>query len=272
MQDRRVIPLFSLEEPETLIYAQSRESQLAHFYEPEPGLFIAESCLVAERALAAGYRPESFLIHTRKLADVRVQALLSRCPDVKVFLAERSVLEQLTGYHLTGGVLCAMRRKAPLSAEALLPSCRRVAVLEDVTNPTNVGAIFRSAAALGMDAVLLCPGCSDPLYRRSIRVSMGTVFQIPWRWMPENEANIPGLLDQYGFKTVAMALGPSSVPLSHLNFGKDDRIAVFLGNEGYGLRDETVKSCTSAALIPMKNGVDSLNVAAASAVAFWELY
>ena len=261
------------------IYARLSEGQLAHYYEPEEGLFIAESPVVISRALDAGYRPYSLLME-RRLAEERGREIIARCGEIPVYTAELPVLEQITGYALTRGMLCAMHRKPRKSAEEVCRSAQRVAVLEKVMNPTNVGAIFRSAAALGMDAVLLTAGSSDPLYRRSIRVSMGTVFQIPWTFLDEEdrgqegqssrESGIPGL-SKMGFKTVAMALQEDSLSLEDPRLAKEEKLAVVLGTEGDGLAADTIAACDYKVRIPMARGVDSLNVAAASAVAFWQL-
>ena len=253
--------------PELDIYARLTENQLVNRAEPEKGLFIAESPNVIWRALDSGCVPVSFLMETRYV-DGQGRALLERCPDIPVYTAELHVLEQLTGYHLTRGMLCAMYRpKRPLP-EALLTNARRVAVLENVMNPTNVGAIFRSAAALGMDAVLLTSGCSDPLYRRAVRVSMGTVFQIPWSYVDDGwQTNLRAA----GFQTAAMALCNDSLPLYAPALSRAERLAIVLGTEGDGLAQRTIADCDFTVRIPMLHGVDSLNVAAASAVAFWQL-
>ena len=260
----RVTDLFL---PDLSIYASCSEAQLAHYYEPETGLFIAESVPVVERALDAGYRPHSILINEEVLPKPRVLELLERIRGTRVYTAPRPVLDELTGFYLTGGVLCAMYREEIQAPEALFARAGRLAVLEGVTNPTNVGAIFRSAAALGMEGVLLGPGCADPLYRRCIRVSMGTVFQIPWaRTQTEDLA---GDLNRAGYHTVAMALEEKSVSLRDFTLKPEEKAAVLLGNEGYGLKPETIQGCDTVVMIPMENNVDSLNVAAASAVVFW---
>ena len=237
-------------------------------------MFIAESPKVIDRALNAGCRPVSLLME-RKDIDGSAADIIARCPDVPVFTADRDVLAQLTGYHLTRGVLCAMLRPKLPSVEEVLQNARRVAVLENVMNPTNVGAIFRSAAALGMDAVLLTPGCSDPLYRRSARVSMGTVFQIPWTYIGSEVSDWPepgmGILRQLCFKTTAMALRDDSYSVDDPELAQVEKLAIILGSEGDGLTDTTIADCDYTVKIPMYHGVDSLNVAAASAVAFWEL-
>ncbi|MBQ6322572.1 MAG: RNA methyltransferase [Lachnospiraceae bacterium] len=266
----------TFEDPRLDVFARLSENQLRTYYEPAPGLFIAESLNVITRALEAGYEPVSLLIE-----DKEWEALKSRDDNspwwerIPVFRAKRPVLEQITGYALTRGMLCAMRRKRLLSAEEILQGAKRVAVLEDVMNPVNIGSIFRSAAALNMDAVLLSPGCSDPLYRRAARVSMGTVFQIPWTILPGKAKDWPltgpKLLKEYGFTTIAMALKKDSLSIDDPRLRQAEKSAVFMGSEGYGLCDQTIRSCDYTVCIPMSHGVDSLNVAAASAIAFWNL-
>lgn len=257
------------------IYARKKESQLMHYYEPEQGIFIAESPIVITRALDAGYEPLSLLVDEAELKTEMAAALLSRCPDTLVYTAEASILKQITGFELTRGMLCAMRRKELPSVEEVCANAKRIAVLEDVVNPTNIGAIFRSAAALNMDAVLLTPACSDPLYRRAIRVSMGTIFQVPWTYFSRKETVWPadGMdeLHRLGFKTVAMALRDDSYSIDDPRLHAEDKLAVILGTEGDGLSNDTIADCDYTVKIPMAHGVDSLNVAAASAVAFWEL-
>ena len=258
--------------PELDVYARLSEPQLFHYYEPQPGLFLAESPRVIERALDAGYEPVSFLAQSAELAAN--EALFARYPDAPVYTAETKVLEQLTGFALTRGMLCAMRRSPLPAMEEICRNARRVAILENVVNPTNVGAIFRSAAALGMDAVLLTAGCSNPLYRRAIRVSMGHVFQVPWTVLPGGdywpEQGIAALRE-LGFYTVAMALKEDSVPMDDPSLKRHEKLAILLGTEGDGLAKDTIARTDATVLIPMTHGVDSLNVAAASAVAFWEL-
>lgn len=260
--------------PELDVYARCSEGQLLHFYEPEGGLFIAESPNVIERALNAGYEPVSLLLETKHI-EGEAQAVIARCGDIPVYTAEFDVLTKLTGFKLTRGVLCAMRRRRLPDVRSLCDGAVRIAVLENVMNPTNVGAIFRSAAALHMDAVLLTPGCSDPLYRRASRVSMGTVFQVPWTFLDEREGMWPEsgmkILRELGFKTAAMALREDSVSLDNLALKSEEKLAVVLGTEGDGLAPETIAECDYTVRIEMARGVDSLNVAAASAVAFWEL-
>lgn len=256
------------------VYARLSEGQLLNRHEPENGLFIAESPKVIERALDAGYQPVSLLLEPKHITG-EAREIIARCGSVPVYTAEFDVLKQLTGFPLTRGALCAMRRPPLPEVETICRNARRIAVLENVVNPTNVGAIFRSAAALGMDAVLLTPACSNPLYRRSIRVSMGTVFQIPWTYIGRNATQWPGdgmnLLESFGFKTVAMALTDDSVSIDDPCLKSADKLAVILGTEGDGLSSDTIARCDYTVRIPMSHGVDSLNVAAASAVAFWQL-
>ena len=264
---RREITDFSA--PELDVYARLTENQLVNRAEPEKGMFIAESPLVIGRALDAGYTPVSFLMEPKDV-ETRGKALLERCGDIPVYVAELDVLTQLTGFHLTRGMLCAMYRKPLPTVERLCQNARRIAVLEDVMNPTNIGAIIRSAAALHMDALVLTSPCSDPLYRRAIRVSMGNVFQIPWTYFPKG-ADWTNQLHQLGFKTVAMALKEDSLDIYDPRLQQEDKLAVVLGTEGDGLAAETIAHCDYTVRIPMSHGVDSLNVAAASAVAFYQL-
>lgn len=254
-------------DPELDIYARLTEVQLLNRREPDKGIFIAESPKVIERALNAGCVPISFLMETRHVEN-QAKELIARCGDIPVFTAELDVLTQLTGFKLTRGMLCAMYRPKLPTVEEICKNARRVAVLEDVMNPTNVGAIFRSAAALGIDAVVLTSASSDPLYRRSIRVSMGTVFQVPWTYLGED-----GIRDlrRLGFKTAAMALKSDSLPIYDPHLKEIDKLAIVLGTEGDGLAAGTIADCDYTVLIPMSHGVDSLNVAAASAVAFYQL-
>ena len=253
--------------PELDVYARLTENQLLNRADPQNALFVAESPLVIGRALDAGCAPVSFLMETKHVTG-KGAALLARCPGVPVYAAEEDVLTNLTGFHLTRGMLCAMRRRPLPAVETVCAGAKRVAVLEDVMNPTNVGAIFRSAAALGIDAVLLTQACSDPLYRRAIRVSMGTVFQVPWTYLPEGW---PQTLCALGFTTAAMALCDASLPIYAPQLKRADRLAVVLGTEGDGLAESTIAACDCTVRIPMTHGVDSLNVAAASAVAFYQL-
>ena len=260
--------------PELDVYARLTENQLVNRADPDNALFIAESPLVIGRALDAGCVPVSFLME-RKHVEGKAQGLLERCPpDIPVYAAPLEVLEQLTGFKLTRGMLCAMRRPKLPSVEEVCAGARRVAVLENVMNPTNIGAIFRSAAALNMDAVLLSSAGSDPLYRRAVRVSMGTVFQIPWTYFPEDAPWPEGgmaLLRQLGFKTAAMALRDDSLSIDDSRLLAEEKLAIVLGTEGDGLADGTIAHCDYTVRIPMAHGVDSLNVAAASAVAFYQL-
>lgn len=254
-------------DPQLDIYARLTEVQLLNRREPDKGIFIAESPKVIDRALNAGCVPISFLMETRHVEN-QAKELIARCGDIPVFTAGLDVLTQLTGFKLTRGMLCAMYRPKLPTVEDICKNARRVAVLEDVMNPTNVGAIFRSAAALGIDAVVLTSASSDPLYRRSIRVSMGTVFQVPWTYLGEG-----GISDlrRLGFKTAAMALKSDSLPIYDPRLAKIDKLAIVLGTEGDGLAAGTIADCDYTVLIPMSHGVDSLNVAAASAVAFYQL-
>lgn len=257
------------------VYARLTEAQLLNRDRPQDGLFIAESPKVVRRALDAGYEPVSILTEDRHI-NGEAREVLERCPDIPVYTAPFEVLTQLTGYKLTRGLLCAMRRRPLPRVEELCRDARRVAVLENVMNPTNVGAIIRSAAALNMDAVLLTPGCSNPLYRRAARVSMGTVFQIPWTFLGEEEAGAwprEGMdyLKSLGFSTASMALHDESVDIDDPVLRQEEKLALILGTEGEGLQEETIAASDHTIKIPMSHGVDSLNVAAASAVAFWEL-
>ncbi len=256
--------------PELDCYARLTENQLRFRDEPEKAMFIAESPLVIGRALDGGYQPISFLVEEKDL-EHQAKDILQRCPEAPVYTAPASVLTHLTGFQLTRGMLCALRRPALPPVEALCAGKRRIAVLENVMNPTNVGAIFRSAAALNVDAVLLTPGCADPLYRRASRVSMGTVFQVPWTYLPEHTPNYPQLLRRLGFQTAAMALTEDACSIRDPVLCGCERLAIVLGTEGEGLQPETVAECDYRVKIPMSHGVDSLNVAAASAVAFWQL-
>ncbi len=263
----RITRVTDFSAPELDVYARLTENQLLNREHPEQGLFIAESPKVAERALEAGYEPVSVLLEEKHIGG-EAKALLARMGDVPVYTAPFEVLTQLTGFPLTRGLLCAMRRKPLPAPEDVLRGAKRVAVLENVMNPTNVGAIFRSAAALGMDAVLLTPACSNPLYRRAIRVSMGTVFQVPWTFLGENWL---AELKSQGFKTAAMALSDDSVSIRDRRLLQEEKLAVILGTEGDGLASATIAGCDYTVRIPMAHGVDSLNVAAASAVAFFQL-
>ena len=292
----KIIELTDFNAPELDVYARLNEAQLLHYYEPELGIFIAESPKVIERALNAGYEPISMLMEKRHI-EGEAAGVLARCGEIPVFVAELSMLTKLTGFQLTRGMLCAMRRKSLPSVAEVCAGARRVAVLENVVNPTNIGAIFRSAAALNMDAVLLTPACADPLYRRASRVSMGTVFQVPWTYFDKSvlaelqcdaissdvensigksesiiwpDAGIK-LLKELGFKTAAMALSDDSVSIDDEKLLTEEKLAIILGTEGDGLADCTIADCDYTVKIPMSHDVDSLNVAAASAVAFYQL-
>ncbi len=272
--------------PELAIFRAATETQLVHYYEPEPGIFIAESLRVITRAMAAGYEPLSFLLEEGRVEEAG--HILDQVPGVPVYVASEKNMRKLTGYQLTGGALCAMRRRGRPGPENLGTSAERIAVLEGITNPTNVGAIFRCAAALGMDGILLTADCSDPLYRRAARVSMGTVFQIPWGYFPAGSGKEKGRkekaekadkrekadtvwLKEQGYTTIAMALLEDSLSLRDERFFKAGKLAVILGNEDRGLAPETIETCDHTVYIPMQRGVDSLNVAAAAGVAFWAL-
>ena len=262
-----IIEILDFSAHELDVYARLTENQLVNREHPDEGLFIAESPKVIERALDADCVPVSLLLE-RKHIEGEAREIVARCGDIPVYTAGLSLLTQLTGFPLTRGALCAMRRPKMRSIEEVCKNARRVAVLENVVNPTNVGAIFRSAAALGMDAVLLTPMCSDPLYRRALRVSMGTVFQVPWTYVDDAWQE---RLRDLGFRTAAMALRDDSLCVDDARLQAEKKLAVVLGTEGDGLADKTITSCDYTVRIPMQHGVDSLNVAAASAVAFWEL-
>lgn len=303
-----IIEIKNLDAPELQIYYNLNEAQLFHYFEPKPGIFIAESPKVIERALDAGCVPMSFLME-KKHVETQAKEILARCDklqsqdikqtdkmeaengnssmaaehdipvctaecEIPVYMAEIEVLAKITGYQLTRGMLCAMYRPTLPSVEQLCKNARRVVILENVVNPTNIGAIFRSAAALGMDAVLLTSACADPLYRRASRVSMGTVFQIPWTYFDKNVSWSDGAMDvlhKLGYKTAAMALRDDSVSIDDEKMMAEEKLAIVLGTEGDGLADHTIADCDYTVKIPMTHGVDSLNVAAASAVAFWQL-
>ena len=269
-----IIHITDFNAPELDVYARLTEAQLLNRRAHEKGMFIAESPKVIERALDAGCEPVSILVEESHIHG-EAKSAIERCGDIPVFTAPFDVLAQLTGFQLTRGMLCAMRRPALPPVEEILSSAKRIAILESVMNPTNIGAIFRSAAALGMDAVLLTPGCSNPLYRRAARVSMGTVFQVPWTYIGREMSDWPDagmkLLRDAGFKTAAMALSSDSVNIDDPRLAAEEKLAVILGTEGDGLANTTIAGCDYTVKIPMYHGVDSLNVAAASAVAFWEL-
>ena len=278
-----IITITDFQAPELDIYARCSETQLLHYYEPKGGIFIAESPKVIERALNMGCEPISILTETKHI-DTQLSGILSRFPALPVYTAPYEVLTQLTGFALTRGALCAMHRPALKSVGELCRNARRIAVLENVVNPTNVGAIIRSAAALHMDAILLTPACSDPFYRRAARVSMGTVFQIPWTYLTSGPlSGVPSgkddshpesyieQLKKLGFLTVAMALRDQSLSITDPALANAEKLAIILGTEGEGLAQETIDACDHTVMIPMSHGVDSLNVAAASAVAFFEI-
>lgn len=269
----KIIEVTDLNRPELAVYAELSERQLATIYEPAEGLFIAESPKVIGRALDGGYEPVSFLAEKGQLAEA--EEILDRMEDVPIYVAPDEILTKLTGYHLTRGLWCAMRRRTLPTIEEVCQGAKRIAILEEVVNPTNVGALFRCASALGMDAVILTGGCSDPLYRRASRVSMGTVFQIPWTMLSKKDGIWPEqamkTLKEMGFKTAAMALREDSVGIDDPQLNSEEKLAIVLGTEGDGLAGDTIADCDYTVMIPMAHGVDSLNVAAAGAVAFWQL-
>lgn len=269
-----IIPIKDLNFPDLDIYARCNEAQLLHYYEPNGGLFIAESPKVIERALDAGCTPISLLVEEKHI-DGEARTLVARCKNIPIYTAPFRILTQLTGFQLTRGALCAMRRPSLPAVSEIIENAHRIAILENINNPTNIGAIFRSAAALHIDAILLTPACSDPLYRRALRVSMGTVFQIPWTYFDHKITAWPQqgmqLLHDFGFQTVAMALSDSSISINAPQLKEAEKLAIVLGTEGDGLASSTIAQCDYTVKIPMAHGVDSLNVAAASAVAFWEL-
>ena len=269
-----IIEITDFHAPELDPYARLTHNQLRNRLEPEKGIFIAESPKVIDRALDAGYKPVSLLMERKQITGPAA-GILSRCGDAPVYTADREMLAELTGFELTRGVLCAFHRPAPRPVEELCKNARRVAVLEGIVDSTNVGAIFRSAAALNMDAVLINPSCCDPLCRRAVRVSMGTVFQVPWGQLGETPADWPekgmDILHSLGFKTAAMALSDRSVSIDDEALAAEPKLAIVLGTEGDGLAHSTIAACDYTVKIPMSHGVDSLNVAAASAVAFWQL-
>ena len=270
----KIVEITDLNMPELDVYARLTEAQLRARMEAERGVFIAESPKVIELALNAGCIPLSLLMERRHLQG-QGASLMARCPDIPVYTADRDVLASLTGYALTRGILCAMQRPSPRTAESLLADGRRVAVLEGIVDSTNMGAIFRSAAALGMDAVLLTPTCCDPLCRRAVRVSMGTIFQVPWARIGDCPEDWPQagmeLLHKNGFATAAMALDDRAISIDDVRLRQEEKLAVLLGTEGDGLSHQSIAHCDYTVMIPMEHGVDSLNVAAASAVAFWQL-
>ena len=262
-----IIEITDLDHPGLSPYFRLTEAQLRNKRHPEEGIFIAESHKVIGHALDAGCTPISFLMERRQIEGVS-GTILKRCPDTPVYTADRETLAKLTGYELTRGCLCAMRRPAPVPVEAVVGNARRIAVLDGIADAANVGAILRSAAALHMDAILLSPTCCDPLHRRAVRVSMGTVFQIPWARLDQDW---PQQLRALSIKTAALALTDRSISVDDPRLAAEERLALVLGSEGDGLKDSIIESCDYTVLIPMSHGVDSLNVAAAAAVAFWEL-
>ena len=264
-----IIEITDFHAPELDPYARLTQNQLRSRLEPEKGIFIAESPKVISRALDAGFVPVSLLMERRQITGPAAE-ILTRCGDAPIYTADRELLAALTGYELTRGVLCAFQRPKPRTVEELCRNARRVAVLEGIVDSTNVGAIFRSAAALGMDAVLLTEAGSDPLYRRAARVSMGTVFQVPWTYLPAGE-RWQDTLHALGFETAALALRDDSLSIADPRLGRVEKLALCLGTEGDGLANDTIADCDYTVRIPMSHGVDSLNVAAASAVAFWQL-
>lgn len=274
-----IIKITNLNIPELDVYARLSEVQLLHYNEPNLGLFICESPKVISRALDAGYMPISILVEEKEI-NAEVSEIIERCndlyKDIPIYTANHETLSQLTGFNLTRGMLCCMKRNTLPSVDEIVKNARRIAVMEDVVNPTNVGAIFRSAAALNMDAILLTPACSNPLYRRAARVSMGTVFQAPWTFFKQGPSDDPNQsyvteLKNHGFKTVAFALRDDSISIDDPRLAAEEKLAIILGTEGEGLQDSTLAACDYTVKIPMSHGVDSLNVAAASAIAFWEL-
>ena len=268
MNNNNIIHINDFNAPELDIYARMSEGQLLNRHEPHNGIFIAESPKVVERALDAGCVPISILVEDKHI-EGEAKNIIERCSSIPIYTASFDVLTKLTGFQLTRGVLCAMHRPAPGTLLDVCAGANRIAILDDVMNPTNVGAIFRSAAALGIDVVLLTPHCSNPLYRRAIRVSMGTVFQIPWAYI--DSSDYLSTLKAMGFKTVAMALLEDSYAIDDPRLMAEKKLAIILGNEGDGLSSETISNCDYTVCIPMSHNVDSLNVAAASAVAFWQL-
>lgn len=269
-----IIHIKDFSDPALDVYVRLTGAQLRNKLEPEKGIFIAESPTVIEVAMQGGCQPISLLTEER-LINGAVTGIIEKCGDIPIYTADRDLLTKMTGFELTRGALCAMKRPALPSVEALLKNARRVAVLEEVADSTNIGALFRSAAALGIDAVLVTPTCCDPLCRRAVRVSMGTVFLVSWTKIGEKLADWPSkgfdLLHSFGFKTVAMALTDKTISIDDPTLKAEERLAIILGTEGTGLMKETIEGCDYTVKIPMKHGVDSLNVAAAGAVAFWEL-
>ena len=271
MQGHRYYRINDIEDERVALYTEYNEPQLLHINEPDEGIFIAESPMVIGRALAFGARPISFFAETGTLENKEVKSVLEKTgEDVPVYTADLPVINKITGFNLTRGLLCAFERTTPPDVSDILGPAKTIAVLEDIENPANVGAIFRSAAALGADAVLLTPGSSDPFYRRSARVSMGAVFVIPWTYVP-TASDICDILHEKDFTVISMALADDAVPLQDLKIDKGAKKAIVFGSEGYGIKEDTLQKSDYISIIPMKQGVDSLNVAAASAVVFWEL-
>ena len=266
----KIVEITDLSAPELDVYARLTQAQLRNRIEPQKGVFIAESPKVIALALDAGCTPLSLLMERRHISGDGAK-IIERCLDIPVYTADREVLSALTGYELTRGVLCAMRRPTPLSPAEICKNATRIAVLDGIVDSTNIGAIFRSAAALGMDGILLTKTCCDPLIRRAVRVSMGTVFQIPWAYFDDKCADWQAYLKHFGFKTAAMALNKKAVPIDDSALTAEEKLAIVLGTEGDGLAAETIENCDYNVIIPMSHNVDSLNVAAASAVAFWQL-
>ena len=266
----KIIEITDISAPELDVYARLTQAQLRNRLEPEKGIFIAESPKVINLALKASCTPLSLLMERKHITGDGAK-IIERCTEIPVYTADRDVLSALTGYELTRGVLCAMRRPSPLSPDEICKNATRIAVLDGIVDATNIGAIFRSAAALGMDGILLTKTCCDPLIRRAVRVSMGTVFQIPWAYFEDNCTDWQGYLKQFGFKTAAMALNEKAISIDDPTLASEEKLAVVLGTEGDGLAAQTIENCDYNVIIPMYHNVDSLNVAAASAVAFWQL-
>ena len=265
-----IVVITDISDPSLDVYARLTQAQLRNRKEPEKGIFIAESPKVIDLALNSGCTPLSLLMERKHITGDGAK-IIEKCPNIPVFTADRHVLSSLTGYELTRGVLCAMRRPAPISPEQICSNANRIAVLDGIVDSTNIGAIIRSAAALGIDGILLTQNCCDPLCRRAVRVSMGTVFLIPWAYFDGNCKDWQAFLKHFGFKTVAMALNDKAISIEDPALCDEDKLAIILGTEGDGLSAETIENCDYNVIIPMHHNVDSLNVAAASAVAFWQL-
>ena len=270
LSENRICRIEDIGDERVSLYTNYNEPQLYHINEPGPGIFIAETPMVIGRAMDYGAKPISFFVESSALNKDEVLSVLDRAPEVPVFTAELSVINKITGFNLTRGMLAAFERPPLPDVTDLLASGKNIAVLEDIVNPTNIGAIFRSAAALGVDSILLTSGSTDPFYRRSARVSMGTVFMIPWTYIPK-DASVTDLLHDNGFTVISMALTEKATPLTDPVLLENDRRAIIFGSEGDGISEETLNGSDHIAIIPMQNGVDSLNVAASSAVAFWQL-